>query len=164
MTVPIYTASAGHQSFNTLHSFEKGIAYAVLEFPNFLPSLWTTKITAVYYHTQAVHINFNVNSPWCSWCSPEPWHKRGQTENYWFRVQGFHSRTEFGNWRWSFIRGASVLPWCSWWVGKLDLWRTRLLHTFEGQVSSCKNVNEWDILVRGWCICNLRAIYFEEVS
>lgn len=63
VTVPIYTASAGHQSFNTLHYFEKGIAYAVLEFPNFLPSLWTTKITAVYYHTQAVHINFNVNSP-----------------------------------------------------------------------------------------------------
>lgn len=56
VTVPIYTASAGHQSFNTLHYFEKGIAYAVLEFPNFLPSLWTTKITAVYYHTQAVHI------------------------------------------------------------------------------------------------------------
>lgn len=56
MTVPGYTVSAGHQSFNTLHSFEKGITYAVLDFPNFLPSLWTTKITAMYYHTQAVHI------------------------------------------------------------------------------------------------------------
>lgn len=52
----VYTASAGHQSFNTLHSFEKGITYAVLEFPIFPPSLWITKITAVYYHTQAVHI------------------------------------------------------------------------------------------------------------
>ena len=56
MTVLIYTASAGHQSFNTLHSFEKGITYAVLKFPIFLPILWTTKITAVYYHTLAVHI------------------------------------------------------------------------------------------------------------
>lgn len=54
--MPIYTASAGHQSFNTLHSFEKGITYAVLEFPIFLLSLWTTKIAAMYYHTLAVHV------------------------------------------------------------------------------------------------------------
>lgn len=70
--------------------------------------------------------------------------------------------SEFRNWRWSFIRGASVLFWCSWWVGQLDLLRTRLLRTFEGQVWSCKNVNKWDILVRGWCICNLRAIILKK--
>lgn len=162
MTVLIYTASARHESFHTLHCFEKGITYVVLEFPIFLPSLWTTN-SRVLPHSSSPYI-FNINSPWYSWCSPEPWHKRNQTGNYWSKIQGFHSRTEFGNWRWSYIRGASVLPCCSWWLGQLDLLKTRLLCTFEGLGWNCKNVSKWDILVRGWCICNLRAIYFEEVS
>jgi hypothetical protein len=135
--MPIYTASAGHQSCNTATPFQKDIIQAALHFSIFLPSLWSTRVISVYYHAQVVHVFLMLVVHDFSGVLQDLGTKRTtqRTIDLEFRFSDPQQEIED-----ILIRRASVLLSCSWWIEQLDLLRTsviggtRLLHKLEGHM------------------------------